>query len=313
MQTHTFVVDDKSAQMRLDIFITRLFPQYTRSFVSRLIKTDCVHINDHLNKKTSYQVKAGDRLTLVIPKMDQPTDRPEAIPLDILYEDQDVVVINKQAGLVVHPAPGHANGTLVNALLHYNQKQFSQVERFGIVHRLDQDTTGCLIVAKNRQSQTILNQSFKDRTIEKKYCCIVSGQMDKEHGIIDFPIGRHPTNRKKMSIRARNNRNAETHWQVHSRFDHFSFLNVLLKTGRTHQIRVHLAAINHPVVGDSLYGNNRKWHNLKPDILKQLKQTNRQMLHACQLGFTHPIRQQFMCVEAPLPEDMIQLIELLKQ
>ena len=311
LHTHELVVSESNAHTRLDKFISQLLDQYTRSYIVRLIKSDCIHVNQQI-KKPGYLVLTGDIIHITIPDCEPQDAIPEPIPLDILYEDNELLIINKQAGLVVHPAPGHPNGTLVNALLHYDSKQFSKVNRFGIVHRLDQDTTGCLLVAKNRVSQTYLNNAFKERTIEKKYCAIVNGRMDKKQGIIDFPIGRHPTNRKKMSINARHHRSAETHWNVSCQFEHFTLLNVLLKTGRTHQIRVHLAAINHPIVGDPLYGKNRNWHHLKTDLQFQLKQINRQMLHAMQLGFMHPTTNQFIRINAPLPTDMNQILDVIQ-
>jgi len=298
--------------MRLDKYLALSLPQYTRSYILRLIKSDCIHVNQH-QKKAGYLLRSGDQVTIKIPESEPQIALPEPIPLEILYEDDDLLVINKQAGLVVHPAPGHATGTLVNALLHYNSVQFLQVDRFGIVHRLDQDTTGCLLLAKNRYSQTFLNNEFKERTIEKKYFALVNGHMETRQGIIDFPIGRHPRNRKKMSIHARQYRSAETHWKVSCQFKYFTLLNVLLKTGRTHQIRVHLAAINHPVVGDPLYGRNRNLHNQTEIVQTQLKQIHRQMLHAEQLRFVHPITKKSIRIVAPLPDDMAKLLDVLQK
>jgi 23S rRNA pseudouridine1911/1915/1917 synthase len=312
LHTHEIVVSENEAHVRLDKLISQQLEQYTRSFILRLIKTDCILVNQQI-KKPGYIVRTGDLISITILDCEPQTALPEPIPLEILYEDDELLIINKQSGLVVHPAPGHANGTLVNALLHYNSRQFSKVNRFGIVHRLDQDTTGCLLVAKNRFSQAYLNDAFKERTIEKKYCAIVNGRMNKNQGIINYPIGRHPTNRKKMSINARQHRSAETHWNVSCQFEHFTLLDVLLKTGRTHQIRVHFSAINHPIVGDPLYGKNRNWHYLKTNLQAHLKQINRQMLHAMQLGFVHPTTKQFMRIIAPLPEDMRQILDVLQK
>jgi 23S rRNA pseudouridine1911/1915/1917 synthase len=309
LHTHHIAVTEKNAQTRIDKLISQLMPQYTRSYILRLIKSDCIHVNQHL-KKQGYLVRAGDQITITIPECEPHTLLPEPIPLDILYEDNDLLIVNKQPGLVVHPAPGHENGTLVNALLYYNSVQFSKVDRFGIVHRLDQDTTGCLLITKNRSAQVFMNNAFSERTIEKKYNALVHGQMKKKQGIIDFPIGRHPTNRKKMSIHARRYRSAETHWKVSSQFEHFTLLEVLLKTGRTHQIRVHLSAINHPIVGDPLYGRKRNLYNQKANVQAQLKKINRQMLHAKELKFIHPSTKHTMHIVAPLPKDMVQILDV---
>jgi 23S rRNA pseudouridine1911/1915/1917 synthase len=312
LQTHHIVVAENNSQIRLDKLVTQLMPQHTRSYILRLIKSDCIHVNQHL-KKPGYMVRTGDHITITIPENEPHTVLPEPIPLDIIFEDKDLLIVNKQAGLVVHPSPGHANGTFVNALLHYNSVQFSKVDRFGIVHRLDQDTTGCLLVAKNRASQVFMNNAFSERTIEKKYSALVHGQMKTKQGIIDFPIGRHPTNRKKMSIHARRYRSAETHWKISCQFNHFTLLELLLKTGRTHQIRVHLSAINHPIVGDPLYGRKKNLYNQKPEVQLQLKKINRQMLHAKELGFIHPRTKQFIHIVAPLPEDMMQTLKVLQK
>jgi len=310
MQNYHFDVTEKQNKLRLDTCISHFLPQYTRSYISRLIKTEAVHVNQHL-KKASYLVKTGDCISILITEREQLSAIPEDIPLDILYEDQDILIINKQAGLVIHPAPGHASGTLVNALLHYNNQQFSKVDRFGIVHRLDQDTTGCLIVAKNMQSQNYLNQLFKNRTIEKKYLCLVNGQMKQQKGIIDLPIGRHPTHRKKMSVHAKISRHAETAWKLSRQFDHFALLEIFLKTGRTHQIRVHLAAINHPVVGDQVYGKQRNWEHCQQAVQVCIKKIHRQMLHAHEVGFMHPRTNKFLRITAPLPVDMADVLSVL--
>jgi 23S rRNA pseudouridine1911/1915/1917 synthase len=310
LKTQHIVVTENDSHIRLDKLISKWMPQYTRSHIIRLIKSDCIHVNQYL-KKPGYIVRTGDQITIVIPEYESQAILPEPIPLEILYEDNDLLIVNKQAGLVVHPAPGHANGTFVNALLHYNSMQFSKVDRFGIVHRLDQDTTGCLLVAKNRSSQVFMNKAFSERTIKKTYFALVHGHMKNNQGIIDYPIGRHPTDRKKMSIHARRYRSAETHWKVSDQFAHFALLELLLKTGRTHQIRVHLSAINHPIVGDPLYGRKKNIHNQKPNVQTQLKIIKRQMLHAKELGFIHPVTKQFMHIVAPLPADMLQTLNVL--
>jgi len=313
MQTHTFTVTKTFIKKRLDLFVSQLFPNFTRSYIVRLIKTNCIQVNDSL-KKASYLVREGDHISIEIPeRQEQLNANPEPIPLKIVYEDDDIIVINKSAGMVVHPAPGHSNGTLVNALLHYNDQQFSKIDRFGIVHRLDQDTTGCIVVAKNAQAQLFLNESFKDRKIKKHYMCIVYGQMDTDKGKINLPIGRHPIHRKKMSTISKNGRSAETHWHLSCQFNQFALLNILLKTGRTHQIRVHLAAMNHPIVGDQLYGNQRNWRNVNSSIQPYVKKIKRQMLHAFRLGFTHPSTKKYIQFEASLPVDMEEFLTTLRE
>jgi len=312
MQTHIIDVTEQNQKERLDVAIVNFLPQYTRSHIIRLIKTGFILVNNR-SKKASYKVRTGDQIKIRVPECQQLDALPESIPLKIIYEDQDILIINKQANLVIHPAPGHLNGTLVNALLHYNNQQFLNVNRFGIVHRLDQDTTGCMVVAKNRMAQNHLNNAFKERSVDKRYQCVVYGRMPSEKGKIDFPIGRHPVHRKKMSTIGKHVRSAETHWKVSFQFNQFTLLNILLKTGRTHQIRVHCAAINHPIVGDPLYGSQKNNRNYKSDIQDYLKGITRQMLHAYKLGFVHPGTQKYMQFEAPLPQDMAEFLEWGKQ
>ena len=308
----SFEVTESDAKKRLDLLVVQLLPDSTRSYVARLIKTNCIQVNQTL-KKPSYLVRNGDIISISEPEIQQQLQaQPEPIPLSILHEDHDIIVINKPERMVVHPSPGHSQGTLVNALLHHNNQQFSTVERFGIVHRLDKDTTGCIVVAKNVRAQLFLNEAFKARQIKKKYVCVVHGQMKNDKGRIDLPIGRHPVHRKKMSTNSKYPRSAETHWKVSCQFEYFSLLHVLLKTGRTHQIRVHLSAIHHPIVGDPSYGKQRNWRNLNPYIQSCLKHIKRQMLHAFQLGFIHPSTKEYVQFEAALPNDMDEFLKTLQ-
>ena len=234
--------------------------------------------------------------------------KPEPIPIDILYQDNDIIVLNKQPGMVVHPAPGHYSGTLVNALLYHcpELEGIGGEIRPGIVHRLDKDTSGVMVVAKNSVAHHDLALQFKLRHIKKKYLALVYGRMQSESGTVSLPIGRHPVDRKKMSIHSRKSRMAETTWRVRKRFSRATLVELGLKTGRTHQIRVHCAAIKHPVVGDSVYGGRKVEKNTTNDLLRSVP---RQMLHAWQLEFTHPTKQKTLCFEAPIPPDMTDILD----
>jgi 23S rRNA pseudouridine1911/1915/1917 synthase len=237
-----------------------------------------------------------------------------------LYQDRDILVLNKQAGLVVHPAPGHSSGTLVNALLFHcpDLEGIGGVIRPGIVHRLDKDTSGAMVVAKNANALENLAKQFKARTVQKKYLALVYGDLQGDEGAIKLPIGRHPTHRKRMSTTTRKGRAAETFWRVRERFQGITLLELTLKTGRTHQIRVHCATVNHPVVGDPMYRPrklliNRNQSNLSPQIIRLLKTIPRQMLHAWRLEFAHPQTGKWMFFECPVPQDMQLLIDELQK
>ena len=262
--------------------------------------------------KPGYRVKNGDQVKGIIPPPEPLTFRPEPIPIEILFEDDQMIVVNKQPGLVVHPAPGHYSGTLVNALLYHcpTLGSIGGKIRPGIVHRLDKDTSGVLVVARNDAAHHHLARQFKSRQVKKRYLALVHGQVKGESGTVAFPIGRHPVDRKKMSTRSRKARGAETRWKVKERFDGVTLLDLDLKTGRTHQIRVHCAAIGHPVVGDAVYGGRRRLaiSGSRENVSPQIK-VARQMLHAQFLQLVHPEDQRPMSFEAPLPADMAELIE----
>lgn len=246
---------------------------------------------------------------------------PEAIPLQILYQDSHIAVINKPAGLVMHPAPGHSSGTLVNALLYHcpDLAGIGGEIRPGIVHRLDKDTSGTIVVAKNAAALENLAKQFKTRTVQKIYLALVYGELGANRGTITLPIGRHPLHRKRMSTITQKGRTAETSWKVRERFQGITLLELTLKTGRTHQIRVHCAAVGNPIVGDQLYGS-RKWLKDRARLLPgvsssmaaRLKAIHRQMLHAWRLGLTHPDTGEDMTFESPIPEDMEVLMEKLE-
>lgn len=297
---------------RLDIVIAAHLADCSRSAAGHAIRHGWIRIHGQIQKKAAYRVKAGDIICGHLPTPELPACTPQPIALDILYEDAHLLVINKPAGMVVHPAPGHTCGTLVNALLfHFPQINAQAVEnpRPGIVHRLDKDTSGCLLVAKSQADQFVLSRQFALRQVQKTYLAIVYGRPAGSRGQIDLSVGRHPTDRKKMSIHSPRGRTALTYWKIRERFECAALLQVSIKTGRTHQIRVHLAAVGHSVVGDPVYGaRKRKYTSADP-----LQTTRRQMLHARRLAFTHPHSGRQLSVSAPLPDDMQRLLEQLRR
>jgi len=265
------------------------------------------------NKKPGYRVKAGEKIEAIVPVPIPAVFEPEPIEIDILYEDEHLIVINKRAGIVVHPAPGHYSGTLVNALLHHcpDIGTISGEIRPGIVHRLDKDTSGTLVIAKSSSIHENLSMQFKSRTIKKEYLALVHGEVAFDSGSINLPIGRHPVHRKRMSTKSKKGREAETLWEVRERFKNATFIMVILKTGRTHQIRVHCAAINHPVIGDLVYCTRK----VGSDLFKRQdfkKNVTRQMLHAWRLKIFHPALQKEMTFESPIPQDMEECIKALR-
>jgi len=303
----TIFVDKPDAGKRLDVVISSNISGCSRSLAASLARNGKIRVKG-TEKKPGYRVSDGDEIRGHIPPPEPVLFKPEPIKLDILFEDNHLIVINKEAGLVVHPAPGHYTGTLVNGLL-YHCPDLTGVGgeiRPGIVHRLDKDTSGAIVVAKNDTVHNNLSLQFKSKKIKKKYLALVYGKMESDSGTISLPIGRHPIDRKKMSTISRKGRSAETLWKVRERFQGVTFLELNLKTGRTHQIRVHCATINHPIVGDSVYCSRKAVKSL-------IKSAPRQMLHAWRLGFTHPITQKFMSLEAPIPQDMSKVLNELRK
>lgn len=303
---------DKSASgQRLDVVVSSLIPSCSRSIAASLILRGKITVQDNV-KKPGYRVKYGDKISGTIPDPEPVRYLPEPMELNVLHEDADIIVINKPPGIVVHPAPGHYSGTLVNALLYHcpDLPGIGGEIRPGIVHRLDKDTSGVLVVAKNDVSLTSLAYQFRERKIRKKYLAIVHGSMEQDSGSIALPIGRHPSDRKKMSVLTRKPRMAETSWEVAERFETATLIIIDLKTGRTHQIRVHCAAIGHPVVGDLVYGG-RPNSSAKPKGRESasggLRSAKRQMLHAWRIRFNHPATKKTMEFEAPVPVDMAKL------
>lgn len=288
---------------RIDKCLAMLIDSLSRSFIQKMIKEEAVTV-DGIPVKGSYRVKAEDQLSFRLPKAVEPDILPEAIPLDILYEDRNVVIVNKPKGMVVHPAAGHYSGTLVNALMHHCGKELSGINgimRPGIVHRIDMDTTGSIIVCKNDMAHTSIAAQLKEHSITRRYHAICCGVLKEEEGIIDRPIGRHPTDRKRMAVNEKNGKVAVTHYRVLERFNGYTYIECELETGRTHQIRVHMASINHPLLGDEVYAGGRK----SPFRLQG------QTLHAKTLGFRHPATGEYMEVDAPLPEYFLHLLEIL--
>lgn len=315
-----FQVDASQAGSRLDVFLSTRLLDCSRSFAAELINQEKILVN-RSSKKPGYRIRRGDQIQGTVPQTEPLTFQPEPIPIRIVYEDDHLLVVDKPAGLVVHPAPGHFSGTLVNALLYHcpSLGRIGGEPRPGIVHRLDKGTSGLLAVAKNDASQRHLVRQFKRRQVAKEYLALVFGRMASESGVVNLPIGRHPVDRKRMSTLSRKKRDAETLWRVREDLNGITLLELHLKTGRTHQIRVHCAAINHPIVGDPVYrpGKLEKKIRLKGDlqdaVIGLIRQSKRQMLHAAKLQLTHPQTEQFMTFESPLPEDMANLLEKLRK
>ena len=297
-------VEDEAGE-RIDKFLSDELSDRSRSFLQKLIKEQYVKVNDK-PVKASYRLILGDTVSISFPEPEKPDIAAEDIPLDILYEDNDIIIINKPKQMVVHPAPGHYSGTLVNALLYHCQGNLSGINgslRPGIVHRIDMDTTGSLVVCKNDTAHQSLSAQLKEHSIQRVYEAIVHGILKEDTGCIDAPIGRHPTERKKMSTQTRNGREALTHYRVLERLGAFTHIQCRLETGRTHQIRVHMASIGHPLLGDTVYGPK------KCPFPKLIGQT----LHADTLGFIHPGTGEYMEFHAPLPEYFTGLLDRLRK
>jgi len=310
----TLVAEESCDGERLDVYLAARFSKLTRSRACQLVVDRLITVNGEY-KKPSYRLRGGDRVDGEIPPAPAIDLAPEAIELDILYEDDAVVVVNKPAGIVVHPAPGHKTGTLVSGLLHHCPEIGPIGERLrpGIVHRLDKDTSGVMVVAKDAAAHSHLGVQFASRSIRKVYLALVYGNFQTDTGCIEMPIGRHPIDRKRMSICSRSGRTARTQWRVRERFGGITLLELLLKTGRTHQARVHCEAFNHGIVGDPVYGSRRSAANLNTALSVLTDRVRRQMLHAWRLEFIHPATETPMEFEAPPPPDMQELIGALRQ
>ncbi|WP_208022595.1 RluA family pseudouridine synthase [Desulfonema ishimotonii] len=307
-------VSRTSSGQRMDALVAGHLPDVSRAFVTTLIRSGSIRVGGQV-RKPGYRLKTGDQITGSVPRPVAVSYEPEPIPLDFLYEDADLVVINKRPGLVVHPAPGHYAGTLVNALLYHcpDIKGIGGELRPGIVHRLDKETSGVLIIAKTAPALAHLAHQFKSRTVRKTYLALVHGETKQDSDRITLPIGRHPVDRKKMSVVSRHGREAETLWSVCRRFRETTLLEVNLKTGRTHQIRVHCAAIRHPLVGDPVYCSGKIAKNHTGPVLQRISSARRQMLHAWKIRFIHPRSGHEMAFEAPPYPDMENVINALEK
>lgn len=298
---------------RLDQFLAYQYPQYSRSHIKRLIETGYVTVNG-MPKKPSYLLKGGEKVAMARRAPELPEAGPEDIPLDILYEDRDMIAINKPAGMVAHPAPGNIHGTLVNALLHH-VKDLAGIggkRRPGIVHRLDKGTTGVMVVAKNDQAHRELSRQFKQRVVKKIYRTLVFGHFPQKRGSIILPIGRDMVHRRKFSSKSKKTREAVTHYEVEKQYENMALLKVNLETGRTHQIRVHLSEKHHPIVGDTLYGAKSFISIVKDEVLRRrLEGLERPLLHAAVLKVLHPTSKKELEFTAPLPGDFKSVLEAL--
>lgn len=295
-----FEVSFEQEGERLDKYLALIYENQSRSFFQKIIKENLVLVNGK-TQKANYRISAEDTVSVTIPKAQEIEIVPEDIPLDILYEDADVLVVNKPKGMVVHPSAGHYTGTLVNAVMYHCKESLSGINgaiRPGIVHRIDMDTTGALIVCKNDNAHVKIAQQIKEHSVTRRYRGIVNGVVKEDTGRIEGAIGRHSVERKKMAINEKNGKPAITHYKVLERFNNHTYMEFELETGRTHQIRVHMASIGHPLLGDTLYGSGKNPYHLQG-----------QTLHAMVIGFIHPSTGAYLEVEAPLPEYFQKLLK----
>ena len=304
MEILEFSVDGSENGIRIDRYLSEKNAELSRSYLQKLLKEQGITVNGR-EVKANYKVQAGDEIRSSLPDLSAPDILPEDIPLDILYEDEDVMVVNKPKGMVVHPSAGHTSGTLVNAILFHCQGNLSGINgvmRPGIVHRIDKDTTGALLICKNDVAHRDLAEQLKEHSIKRRYRAIVSGNLKDDEGTVEGPIGRHPVDRKTMAINDKNGKEAITHYKVLERFGNATYIECRLETGRTHQIRVHMTSIGHPLLGDEVYGSGKNPYHLQG-----------QALHAMVLGFVHPRTGEYLEFTAPLPEYFTNLLEKLRK
>ncbi len=304
MKEKTFIVPQNAEPERIDKYISLVCEEMTRSYVQRLIEEGKVVCNGK-KVRTCLKVVPSDEITVTVPPPQELEVKPEDIPLDVVFEDEELMVINKPKGMVVHPAAGNESGTLVNAVLFHAKGKLSGINgviRPGIVHRLDKDTSGLIVVAKTNEAHLSLAEQIKEKTCRRVYVCLVRGNLREDEGTVDAPIGRHPTQRKKMCVTQKNSRSAVTHYRVLERFGEYTFVECRLETGRTHQIRVHMQHIGHPVIGDEVYSGGKNPFGL-----------HTQALHAVQIGFVHPVRGEKMIFSCPVPDYMETILERLRK
>ncbi len=300
----SFQVEPSEAGQRIDRYLSEKLPDLTRSYLQKLIGEGFV-LQKGKPVKNGTKTLAGEQIEVTVPEAEEPEILPEDIPLDILYEDADVILVNKPKDMVVHPAAGHYSGTLVNALMYHCRDGLSGINgvlRPGIVHRIDKDTTGVLVVCKNDKAHNALAEQLKEHTITRRYRAIVCGNLKEDEGTVDAPLGRHPQDRKKMAIVRQGGRRAVTHYRVLERFGSYTYIECQLETGRTHQIRVHMASLGHPLLGDQVYGRTKSPFHLEG-----------QTLHAMVLGFQHPTTGEYVEFEAPLPAYFEELLQKLRK
>jgi 23S rRNA pseudouridine1911/1915/1917 synthase len=312
----TLRVGNSIQERRVDKYLHGRFSNYSRVMIQNVIKAGGVNVNGKVIK-SSFQLTPGDKIDLVLPEMPSKEITPEEIPLDVIYEDDDLIIINKQANIIVHPARGYKSGTLVNALAFYSDKLSSGLGEFrpGVVHRLDRNTTGCMIITKNDVAQWKVAKQFQDRKTKKTYLAIVHGCPELIADMINAPIGVHPTNRVKYAVCSLTGKEAITYYKVLEEFRGYSLLEVDIKTGRTHQIRVHLSHIKHPVVADDMYGGKvvYPWQLKDTELVPEDPIISRVALHAYSIEFRHPTTEQMVRFEAPFPPDMQNMLNALRQ
>ena len=299
-----FQVEKENAGIRIDKYLSDNMEDISRSYLQKLLKEKSITVNEK-EIKANYKVQEGDVVSVSVPEPEEPDILPEEIPLDILYEDDSLMVVNKPKDMVVHPSAGHLSGTLVNAVLFHckgNLSGINGIMRPGIVHRIDKDTTGALLICKTDTCHRILAEQLKVHSITRKYRAVVQGNLKDDEGTIEEPVGRHPADRKKMAINYKNGKEAVTHYRVLERFGNATYIECQLETGRTHQIRVHMASIGHPLLGDTTYGSSKNPYHLQG-----------QALHAMVIGFLHPVTNTYMEFTAPLPEYFLKLLEKLRK
>lgn len=291
---YNFVINDEQQSTRIDLVLSLQLQEVSRSFVQKLLEKGAVTVNGKVCDSKKYKVNNGDEIEITVPEPEELKIEAENIPLDIVYEDDDLMVVNKPRGMVVHPAVGNENGTLVNAIMYHCGDRLSSINgviRPGIVHRIDKDTSGLLMIAKNDMAHESLSQQLAEHSITRRYEALVFNNFNEDEGTVDAPIGRDPKNRLKQAVTSQNSKHAVTHWRVLERFGKYTLVEAKLETGRTHQIRVHMSYIKHPLVGDFVYGPS-----------KQPFSVEGQLLHAKILGFVHPRTGEYMEFERPRPE-----------